>query len=285
MAEIYYSAAEAAERYYDHLIGSQDQELIAEDMEKGICIYLYDSKLTPKITVFQNGELKCAVTVDNMGEVDVNIQSVYDMFFGENADLPSPIPDDDEAPYEYGDDDVPPDDYDPDTDGAMDMDDMSEDDIIEENELHIRDSMTDFCSEILGCTRNEFRSDYGAELPRLVDNILELMARKFEMPVYRPMRLQAEDGSYFMSEFPYDEMIFDNDDNSLLESQWERNSNGSHRCRNCGAQAQLDFNEVIDWADSGMAPWPEDRPGEYCHQCGAKMTGVVLAQSEKEQAK
>lgn len=281
MADIYFSAAEAAENYYNNLIGSKDQLVLAEDMDRGICVYLFDSQLTPKIMVFMNGDLKQAVTVDNLGNVQEEVQAVYDLWFRTTV-IAACDADDYDIPYEYGGEDVPPDGYDPETDGVVEMEDLTDEEVIEDNELHLQDAMRDFCSEVIGCTKREFNTDYGALLPRLVDNVLELMARKFDMPIYRPMKLQAEDGSYFMSELPYDDMIFDNDDNSMLESKWERHSDGSHWCQNCNAQAQLDLNEVLDWADTGMKPWPDDKPGEYCHQCGARMTGVIAASAVKE---
>jgi hypothetical protein len=41
------------------------------------------------------------------------------------------------------------------------------------------------------------------------EHILEYIARKHGLPVYRPMYLEDEDGEDFFSEYPYEEMIFE----------------------------------------------------------------------------
>ena len=273
MAEFYFSPAEAAEIYFDRLLGSNEQVLLAEDMERGVCVYLYDAGMVPKITVFMNGELKEAIGVTPITDIEDHVCTVYSSWF-RNLVCETPNFDDTDAPYDYDDPDVPPDDYDPELDGVVPEDELTDDDIIEESELHLEDTLIDFASEVIGCTKQEFKRDYKEKIPRLVDNIFEMMARKFDMPIYRPMRLQDDDGSYFISEYPYEEMVFDNDDNSMLDSKWERHSDGAHYCQNCGARAQLDYDEVMECTGFSALPEPDDYPGNYCHQCGARMIGV-----------
>lgn len=41
------------------------------------------------------------------------------------------------------------------------------------------------------------------------EHTLEYIARKHSMPIYRPMYLEGEDGEDFYSEYPYEEMIFE----------------------------------------------------------------------------
>ena len=41
------------------------------------------------------------------------------------------------------------------------------------------------------------------------EHVLEYIARKHRLPIYRPMYLEGEDGKDFYSEYPYEEMIFD----------------------------------------------------------------------------
>lgn len=41
------------------------------------------------------------------------------------------------------------------------------------------------------------------------EHMLEYIARKHNLPIYRPMYLEDEDGKDFYSEYPYEQMIFD----------------------------------------------------------------------------
>lgn len=44
------------------------------------------------------------------------------------------------------------------------------------------------------------------------DAVLELLARRFEIPIWRPMFLEDDDGTTFYEEYPYDVMLFDEDE-------------------------------------------------------------------------
>lgn len=48
------------------------------------------------------------------------------------------------------------------------------------------------------------------------EHTLEYIARKHNLPIYRPMYLEDEDGVDFFSEYPYEEMIFE-DFNPIYE--------------------------------------------------------------------
>lgn len=48
------------------------------------------------------------------------------------------------------------------------------------------------------------------------EHTLEYIARKHSLPIYRPMYLEDEDGVDFFSEYPYEEMIFE-DFNPIYE--------------------------------------------------------------------
>ena len=49
------------------------------------------------------------------------------------------------------------------------------------------------------------------------DHFLEYLARKWEFPIRRPMFLEDEDGVEFFEEYPYEHMIFDDEDNPIYE--------------------------------------------------------------------
>ena len=48
------------------------------------------------------------------------------------------------------------------------------------------------------------------------EHTLEYIARRHGLPIYRPMYLEDEDGKDFYSEYPYEEMIFE-DYNPIYE--------------------------------------------------------------------
>lgn len=67
----------------------------------------------------------------------------------------------------------------------------------------------------------EGKVSYGRQA-QIVDDVkehfLEYLARKYSMPIYRPMILEDEDGGEFVSDYPYEEMIFDDPDNPLYKT-------------------------------------------------------------------
>lgn len=50
------------------------------------------------------------------------------------------------------------------------------------------------------------------------EHVLEYIARKHNMPVYRPMYLEDEDGKDFYEEYPYECMVFEDEDNPMYKN-------------------------------------------------------------------
>lgn len=57
----------------------------------------------------------------------------------------------------------------------------------------------------------------GEIISDIKEHVCEYIARKHDIPVYRPMILEGEDGEDFFEEFPYEYMIFDDPDNPLYK--------------------------------------------------------------------
>ena len=57
----------------------------------------------------------------------------------------------------------------------------------------------------------------GEVLDDLKDHFLEYMYRKHGFDIYRPMVLEDEDGTEFFEEYPYEHMVFDDEDNPMYK--------------------------------------------------------------------
>lgn len=94
-------------------------------------------------------------------------------------------------------------------------DDDDEHESIEEREDEITVLFRNFLFDLLATSTDEDIID--AIVDDVKEHTLEYIARKYDIPIYRPMYLEDEDGICFYSEYPYEEMIFD-DCNPIYES-------------------------------------------------------------------
>ena len=88
-----------------------------------------------------------------------------------------------------------------------------EKDMIDERELDLDDAVHEFLYAV--CS-GEYAADFVMDIDdNLVedvkDHFLEYLAREWEIPIYRPMYLEDEDGEVFFEEYPYDCMVFEED--------------------------------------------------------------------------
>lgn len=77
---------------------------------------------------------------------------------------------------------------------------------IDEREDELSVIFENLIIDILG---NNYLEDNIETVSDIKEHTLEYMARKHGIPIYRPMFLEDEDGCKFYSEYPYEEMIFD----------------------------------------------------------------------------
>lgn len=93
-------------------------------------------------------------------------------------------------------------------DDISDITDRLKDDIIEKREDELNDYFQNLIMDILGSEYSEDNVEDIAE--DIKERVLEYMARRYGVKLYRPMWLEDADGEFF-SEYPYEEMVFDED--------------------------------------------------------------------------
>lgn len=93
-------------------------------------------------------------------------------------------------------------------------------DIIDLRETELDNAVYEF---IMTAIQGAYFDDYTIAFDDICDDLkehfLEYMARKHGLPVYRPMILEYEDGIEEMSEYPYEDMEFDDPDNPLYKTE------------------------------------------------------------------
>lgn len=83
---------------------------------------------------------------------------------------------------------------------------------IEEREAEIADIVSDFVYNITNGDAG--MSDEDTE--KFKDMICEILYREFDISVYRPMILEDEDGNKSLSNYPYEEIDFDDPENRCV---------------------------------------------------------------------
>lgn len=93
------------------------------------------------------------------------------------------------------------------------------DDAIQEREEELDAAVYQFYTDVLGGSPYYDGEDMDEMLDDLKDHFLEYMARKWGIDVYRPMMLEDEDGNDFYEEYPYECMIFEDEDNPIYQKE------------------------------------------------------------------
>lgn len=105
-----------------------------------------------------------------------------------------------------------------DNDESDDLTALEIEDMINEREEELDAATYDFLTTAV---QGEYldKSEFDDIVDDLKEHFLEYIARKHDLPVYRPMMLEYEDGTEEMSEYPYDNMEFEDPDNPIYKSQ------------------------------------------------------------------
>ena len=88
--------------------------------------------------------------------------------------------------------------------------------IIDERECELDCAVSDFLMVVLHDYFDDLTTDYAEICDDLKEHFLEYIARKHDLPVYRPMYLEYDDGDEF-EEYPYENMEFDDEDNPVYK--------------------------------------------------------------------
>lgn len=103
-------------------------------------------------------------------------------------------------------------------DGDTEQNSLDIEDIISERETELDVAVYEFVLTALnGAYYDDSSANFDDMLEDCKEHFLEYLARKHELPVYRPMILEYEGGEEEMSEYPYEDMEFDDPDNPLYK--------------------------------------------------------------------
>lgn len=188
---IYVHPLEIVEYYQRNKLRLMEYEhKIAESPEEDLAMYIVDDGF-PIINVY----IGDTVISENEADEDT-LMAVFQELLEEWGML-----DDEIAPLdedEYG-DDTPPD------DGA---DEIEQQAIIEEREEQLDSIVMEMIFDILGDDIDNVAEPEVEDAAVLVkEAVCDILARRFKLPIYRPMFLRGIDGEKFFSEYPYPQMI------------------------------------------------------------------------------
>lgn len=166
---------------------------IASNFEFGITIYLTEENDLPRVTVFADDDEVYSEVFISPEDCLKSSKWVYDEYLTEN--VVGILSGDDEA-YNT----------------QIDLEDQ-----IFEREIELDNALISFldivCEEDM-CTAYYLEPDV---LDDVKEHFLEYLARKWGVPIRRPMYLEDEDGKDFFEEYPYEYMIFDDEDNPVYK--------------------------------------------------------------------
>lgn len=160
-------------------------ELIAENCEYGVEVFLAEALGLPKIEVYADDDLVYEEAVIDRECCAETVEDIYDTYLTDNV-----------VKILSGENEI------------------SQDDEIDQRETELDMLVTDFITGVMS-TGGYFDSG-AADADEIVDDckehFLEYLARKHGLRVYRPMYLEDEDGNEFFDEYPYECMEFDDED-------------------------------------------------------------------------
>lgn len=168
---------------------------IAGNSEYGVEIYITEDCGLPSIVVTADDVQVYDETAVNEHDCQKTVENIYDEYLTSKAI---------EALSEEDDDELT----------ALEIEDM-----IDERESELDTAVYEF---VMTAIQDAYYDDYTSDLDDICDDLkehfLEYMARKHGLPVYRPMMLEYEDGTEEMSEYPYEDMEFEDPDNPLYKA-------------------------------------------------------------------
>lgn len=167
---------------------------IADNSEYGVEIYITDDCGLPSIVVTADDAQVYDETAVNEHDCQKTVEKIYDEYLTSKI-IETLAMDDDKL-------------------SALEIEDM-----IDERESELDAAVYEFViTAIQGAYFDDYTSDFDDICEDLKEHFLEYMARKHGLPIYRPMMLEYEDGTEEMSEYPYEDMEFDDPNNPLYKA-------------------------------------------------------------------
>lgn len=197
MPHIYVPAEDVWDYYEDNLHDlKKSMHKIAENTDYGVTVYLSDDTGFPDVIIDADGETVYQDFIASPKECEEMMTKIYENFLSAkaietlaNIDITC----DDDGPEP----EIP----------LFDLDDE-----IEEREIEIENALWVFLDTVLGNNAALEMVDTDETFTDIKEHFLEYLARKHGLPVHRPMFLADEDGVEFYEEYPYEYMIFDDED-------------------------------------------------------------------------
>lgn len=186
---------------------------LAENAPLGVIIYLnkgmHEGKFLPKIDVFVDFDLLYTEMAISPGDCECTVRRIYSEYLPENKLLEKLIEDSDQSAQTVIDM--------KDVRGFYTDDDLEEMEI-EEREADLDDCVEEFLSSVLesGFRKNVDKDEADNIIQDCKEHFLEYLARKHGLTIRRPMILEDEDGEEFFEEYPYEVMIFE-DENPIYD--------------------------------------------------------------------
>lgn len=185
--------------YFNSHAGELEDSMheIARNDEYGITIYVTDSggkETLPEIDVEADGVPVYSETAISDRDCEKTVRGIYNKYLSDSvvsllSEKYEPIDTDDDEWRDYE---------------------------IDSRELELDDAVQAFIeATVEGAAYYDFYDEEMFE--DIKDHFLEYLARKWELPIRRPMVLEDENGAEFFEEYPYECMIFDDEDNPIYK--------------------------------------------------------------------
>ena len=180
----YFQTNKARLRCAEHEIASND--------EYGISIYLTDDTFEPEIVVEADGTEVYAETCISSEDCAITVRNIYDKYLtDEVVSVLSALADDESSEQE---------------------------DAIFERETELDEAVMALIDTVTECGIYSDVLNDEKLLSDVKEHFLEYLYRKWDLPIRRPMFLEDEDGNEFYEEYPYDCMVFDDEDNPIYDN-------------------------------------------------------------------
>lgn len=167
-------------------------EMIAESPEYGVSVWLSDCDGDADIQVMADNDIVCEEYAYSATDCEETCELIYDEY------LTSKV-----------------------VDVLCKLDEMNreikEDEEIDDRESELDAAVFDFLETVLEDDPCAVIGNVEEIFEDIKDHILEYLARKHDLPIRRPMYLEDEDGEDFYEVYPYEAMIFDDEDNPLYK--------------------------------------------------------------------
>lgn len=168
---------------------------IAGNEEFGVEVFITEAEEYPIIVVTADGEEVWSEEAVSKSDCENSLKRVYDIYLTSSV-LDTLAGSDDDR-----------------------LSDLEIEDTIMEREDELSSAVFEFIEAV---APNEFEAlvdNIDEAVEDIKDHFLEYLARKYGFRIYRPMFLEYDDGVEEFTEYPYEDMVFDDEDNPVYKHE------------------------------------------------------------------